>query len=132
LVARDARGGKRDRDAADDHRNLYEVKFGGAARASSDEISEASLPKHWPIGKTDRNTGEENESLCGVGEAEILWGQFVEAVPGNVIDQDDDQRAATPKVDLRNTLSLYISPSLGHYHGPYSSSPQNGQPLGQS
>jgi hypothetical protein len=38
LVAHDARSGKRDRDAAGDHRNLDEVKFGGAGRASSEEI----------------------------------------------------------------------------------------------
>ena len=48
---------------------------------------------------------------------------------GDVIDQDDDQRATAPKVDLRNALSLYPSPSLGYYHGPHSSSPQNRQPL---
>jgi hypothetical protein len=52
------------------------------------------------------------------GEAEVLWCQAVEAVPGHVINQDDNQRETTPKVDLKNALSLYIIPSLGHCHVP--------------
>ena len=51
---------------------LDEVKFNGAGRASFEERPEASLLKHWPIGKTDRNAGQENESFRGVREAEIL------------------------------------------------------------
>ncbi len=47
----------------------------------------------------------------------------MEAVLGDVINQDDDQRETAPKVDLRNTLSLYTGPSLGHSLGPHSSSP---------
>ena len=55
LIADRLGGGKRDRDAAGDHRDLDEVKFSGAGRASFDETPEASLLKRWRIGKTDRH-----------------------------------------------------------------------------
>ena len=55
LIADGCGGGKRDRDAAGDHRNLDEVKFTGAGRAPLDETPEASLLKHGRIGETDGN-----------------------------------------------------------------------------
>ena len=130
LIAHHGSHGKRDRDAAGDHRNLDKVKLTGSGRTSFDDTSEASLLKRWRIGQTDGHARQKNESFCGVGEAKVLWSQRVEAVPGNVIHQDDDQRKTAPKVDLRNALSLYLTLNLRHRPVPDSASRRTGQALG--
>jgi hypothetical protein len=81
------------------HDQVHAIKFKRSPEASSHDTDNAALGEFRIIDESNRQAGDEDESLCRIREAVIARGQVLENVARDMIDKDDDEDEPAPEID---------------------------------
>ena len=88
---------------------MHAVKFERALKTSASHRLDAILVRPGQIDQADRQTGQKDERLRTVREAEVPRSPIFERVAWNVIDKDRNQHGSAPKVDVADAVCFHFN-----------------------
>src|SRR5580704_16481986 len=90
---------------------MHAVKLQRPLQASASDWLEAILKRSGQVDEADRQTGQEDERLRAVREAEVPRSPIFERVAWNVIDKDRNQHGSAPEVDVADAVCIHLNAS---------------------
>src|ERR1700722_18411724 len=90
---------------------MHAVNLEPAPQASPGDRLETILKRPGQVDEADRQTGQKDERLRAVREAEVPRSPIFERVAWNVIDNDRNQHGSAPKVDVADAVCTHFNAS---------------------